>query len=143
MDRRRSFVKWLVALLPLLLACSRPAPAPTPTPLADPADQIRAVVLHYLDAIYHGRAGEAWLMHSRATNDGESFDEFAAVVRAAAEIGPQIEILQVDQPEIRGDQATVIVAQRLGPRVTTYMFRLVYEDGVWKIHNPRDLVPQP
>ncbi len=143
MDRRLSFVKWLVVLLPLLLACSRPAPAPTPTPLADPPDQILAVVLHYLDAIYHGRAGEAWLMHSRATNDGESFDEFAAVVRAAAQIGPQIEILQVDQPEIRGDQATVIVAQRLGPRVTTYMFRLVYEDGVWKIHNPRDLVPQP
>jgi hypothetical protein len=65
------------------------------------------------------------------------------VVRIAAEIGPRIEILQIDPPEIRGDQASVIVVQRLGPRVSTYMFRLVYEDGFWKIHNPRDLVPQP
>jgi len=126
-----------------LLACTRAAPTPTPTPFGDPAEEIRAVVLHYLDAIYHGRAGEAWLMHSRATNDGESFDEFLAVVQAAAEIGSQIEILEVDPPEIRGNEASVIVAQRLGPRVSTYMFHLVYEDGVWKIHNPRDLVPQP
>jgi hypothetical protein len=100
-------------------------------------------VTRYLDAVYHGRAGEAWLMHSRATNQGESFDEFAEVVRIAAELGPRIEILQIDPPEIRGDQASVIVVQRLGPRVSTYMFRLVYEDGFWKIHNPRDLVPQP
>ncbi|GBD21084.1 hypothetical protein HRbin28_01533 [bacterium HR28] len=126
-----------------LLACSRPAPAPTPTPFANPADEIRFVVTRYLDAIYHGRAGEAWLMHSRATNEGESFDEFAAVVQVAKEVGSRIEILQIDEPEIRGDQASVIVVQRLGPRVSTYMFRLVYEDGHWKIHNPRDLVPQP
>jgi hypothetical protein len=133
----------VLCMVTSLLACSRPAPTPQPTPFADPADEIRAVVTRYLDAVYHGRAGEAWLMHSRATNQGESFDEFAEVVRIAAELGPRIEILQIDPPEIRGDQASVIVVQRLGPRVSTYMFRLVYEDGFWKIHNPRDLVPQP
>jgi len=141
---RRIASAWLLVVAGLfLLACSRTNLTPTPTPLADPADEIRAVVTRYLDAIYHGRAGEAWLMHSRATNDGESFDEFMAVVQAAAEIGSHIEILEIDQPEIRGNEASVIVVQRLGPRVSTYMFHLVYEDGVWKIHNPRDLVPQP
>jgi len=141
---RRIASAWLLVVAGLfLLACSRTNLTPTPTPLADPADEIRAVVTRYLDAIYHGRAGEAWLMHSRATNDGESFDEFMSVVQAAAEIGSRIEILEIDQPEIRGNEASVIVVQRLGPRVSTYMFHLVYEDGVWKIHNPRDLVPQP
>ena len=141
---RRIASAWLLVVAGLfLLACSRTNLTPTPTPLADPADEIRAVVTRYMDAIYHGRAGEAWLMHSRATNDGESFDEFMAVVQAAAEIGSHIEILEIDQPEIRGNEASVIVVQRLGPRVSTYMFHLVYEDGVWKIHNPRDLVPQP
>ncbi len=141
---RRIASAWLLVVAGLfLLACSRSNPTPTPTPLADPADEIRAVVTRYLDAIYHGRAGEAWLMHSRATNDGESFDEFMSVVQAAAEIGSRIEILEIDQPEIRGNEASVIVVQRLGPRVSTYMFHLVYEDGVWKIHNPRDLVPRP
>ncbi|MCX7622789.1 MAG: hypothetical protein RMK01_04815 [Thermomicrobium sp.] len=139
---RYRIVLSLLALVPLV-ACARAAPAPTPTPFADPADEIRAVVMRYLDAVYHGRAGEAWLMHSRATNEGESFDEFAAVVRVAAEVGSRIEILEIDPPEIRGDEASVIVVQRLGPRVSTYMFHLVLEDGVWKIHNPRDLVPQP
>lgn len=140
---RRLFLAALLATVALTLAaCSRAAPTPTPRPFAAPEDEIRAVVTRYLDAVYHGRAGEAWLMHSRATNQGESFDEFASVVRIAAELGSEIEILQIDQPEVRGDQASVIVVQRLGPRVTTYMFRLVYEDGVWKIHNPRDLVPR-
>ncbi len=140
---RRMFLAYLLlSLVCSAVACARAAPTPTPEPFATPEDEIRAVVTRYLDAIYHGRAGEAWLMHSRATNEGESFDEFASVVRVAAEIGSEIEILQIDQPEVRGDQASVIVVQRLGPRVTTYMFRLVYEDGVWKIHNPRDLVPQ-
>ena len=128
---RRIASAWLLVVAGLfLLACSRTNLTPTPTPLADPADEIRAVVTRYLDAIYHGRAGEAWLMHSRATNDGESFDEFMAVVQAAAEIGSHIEILEIDQPEIRGNEASVIVVQRLGPRVSTYMFHLVYEDGV-------------
>ncbi|MCX2727968.1 nuclear transport factor 2 family protein [Thermomicrobium sp. 4228-Ro] len=142
---RRVLAAWFFFTLSsvFFLACSRAAPVPTPTPFTDPADEVRAVVTRYLDAIYHGRAGEAWLMHSRATNDGESFDEFMAVVQAAAEIGSRIEILEIDQPEIRGNEASVIVVQRLGPRVSTYMFHLVYEDGVWKIHNPRDLVPQP
>ncbi|MCS7051651.1 MAG: nuclear transport factor 2 family protein [Thermomicrobium sp.] len=138
----RRLLPVFVAML-ALLGCARPHPLPTPTPFADPAEEIRYVVTRYLDAVYHGRAGEAWLMHSRATNDGESFDEFAAVVRAAQELADRIEILQIDEPEIRGDQASVIVVQRLGPRISTYMFRLVYEDGHWKIHNPRDLVPQP
>lgn len=138
--------RWFMPLLFFaltVLACARSAPPPTPTPFANPADEIRFVVTRYLDAIYHGRAGEAWLMHSRATNEGESFDEFTSVVQVAKEVGSRIEILQVDEPEIRGDQASVIVVQRLGPRVSTYMFRLIYEDGHWKIHNPRDLVPQP
>lgn len=144
MIRRARLVLYLGLCLPLfLLACSRTTPVPTPTPFGNPADEIRYVVTHYLNAIYQGRAGEVWLMHSRATNNGESFDEFAEVVRIAAEIGKQIEILQIDEPDIRGDQASVIVVQRLGPRVSTYMFRLVYEDGHWKIHNPRDLIPQP
>lgn len=131
-----------VALLLTLLgaACSR-SPVPTPTPTLSPSDQIKVTVRQYLDAIYTGDAEKAWNMHTRETNRGESFDLFAEAVDVAASIGDQIEIVQIDEPEINGDEARCTVVQRLGPRISVYTFVLRYEDGQWRIHNPAQFSP--
>jgi len=104
---------------------------------------IQDTVRRYLDAIYHGRAGEAWLMHSDETNLGESFDDFMEAVQVAATLGNRITIERIGVPKIEGDHATVDVTQRLDDRVSTYTFTLIYEKGQWKIHNPRLFAPNP
>lgn len=130
----------LLIVLVMLVACSR-ALAPTPTPTLSPSDQIKITVRSYLEAIYAGEAERAWDMHTRETNQGESFDQFAEAVDVAASVGDQIEILQIDEPEINGEEARCTVVQRLGPRISVYTFTLRYEDGEWRIHNPAQFSP--
>jgi len=135
---RRSLA--VVPLLLLVFACSR-GPAPTPTPTLTPSDQVKIAVRSYLAAIYAGEAERAWDMHTRETNQGESFDQFAEAVDVAASVGDQIEIVQIDEPEINGEEARCTVVQRLGPRISVYTFTLRYEDGEWRIHNPAQFNP--
>ncbi|MCM8749943.1 hypothetical protein NET02_12360 [Thermomicrobiaceae bacterium CFH 74404] len=135
---RRSLA--VVPLLLLVFACSR-GPAPTPTPTLTPSDQVKIAVRSYLAAIYAGEAEKAWDMHTRETNQGESFDQFAEAVDVAASVGDQIEIVQIDEPEINGEEARCTVVQRLGPRISVYTFTLRYEDGEWRIHNPAQFNP--
>ena len=130
----------VVFLLLLSLSCGR-GPAPTPTPTLSPSDQIKIAVRSYLEAIYAGEAERAWGMHTRETNQGESFDQFAEAVDVAASVGDQIEIVQIDEPEINGQEAHCTVVQRLGPRISVYTFTLRYEDGEWRIHNPAQFGP--
>ncbi|HEY8476137.1 MAG TPA: hypothetical protein VIN09_04655 [Chloroflexota bacterium] len=118
------------------------ATAPSSSDGSAASQEVRQVVRQYLEAIYDGRAGEAWLMHSAETNQGETFDEFAEAVRVAATLRDRVTIERIGEPRISDQRATVEVVQRLGDRSSTYVFTLVFEKGRWHIHNPRSTTPQ-
>jgi hypothetical protein len=150
MCRRQSILVVLFVLALVLSSCrlnlhlfsQGQATPPTATASAQ-SKAVQDTVRRYLDAIYHGRAGEAWLMHSDETNLGESFDDFTEAVQVAATLGNRITIERIGVPKIEGDHATVDVTQRLDDRVSTYTFTLIYEKGQWKIYNPRLFAPNP
>jgi hypothetical protein len=96
----------------------------------------QSIVRQYLEAIYAGRAREAWDMHSAATNEGERFEVFEGIVRVAAENAGRTSIESVGEPQISGDRASVRVVQRLEGRTSTTNFELIREGGRWRIHNP-------
>ena len=100
-------------------------------------DDPQAVVRQYLEAIYAGRASTAWDMHSARTNQGENYDDFAEVVRIAAQTAGAARIQHMETKRNDGAAASVEVVQRLADRESTYTFELVREDGRWKIDNPR------
>jgi Putative lumazine-binding len=127
----RALIPILVALLSL--GCAGPVAS-----LGErvSGNEPQAVVRQYLEAMYAGRARDAWNMHSTATNEGESFELFEEVVRAAAASAGGSTIESMSEPQVSGDRATVRVTQRLGGRASTTAFELAREDGRWRIHNP-------
>lgn len=127
---------WVALLLVAGLGCVGPL-APRRESAADAATEVRQVVRQYLEAIYAGRAREAWALHSQDTNAGESFDEFAQTVALAKMVAGQTQVEQMGEPAVEGDRASVEVVQRLGGRTATHRFQLVREEGAWRIHNPR------
>ena len=123
----------LILILPLMLGCAGP--------LASVSERVsgnepQAVVRQYLEAMYAGRARDAWAMHSTATNQGESYELFEEVVRAAAASAGGSTIESLSDAQVTGDRATVRATQRLGGRTSTTNFELMREDGRWRISNP-------
>ena len=100
-------------------------------------DEPQRVVRQYLEAIYAGRAREAWATHSARTNRGERFEEFEQAVQVAAQTARAARIERMETKRHEADRASVEVTQRLGDRQSTYTFELVREGEGWKIDNPR------
>ena len=117
-----------------LAACGPPLAQISP---ARARAEIQQTVRTYLEAIYAGDARRAWALHSRETTAGERFEDFAQAVRITAAQRNRVEIERIGEPHVDGARATVEVVQRLDGRASGYRFTLVFEDGRWRIHNPR------